>query len=140
LGIKVRCYKKDDVSYKNYGGRGIKVCDRWRDSFQNFIDDMGIRPKNQDIDRKDNDGNYCPENCRWATKTTNARNKRNSKWWWVDGIRYESCYDAASKLQVTPVTVFAWCMGTSSRGKWRPPKEGCYSELKYKPSLHRRNK
>lgn len=75
-----RCYNPDSYNYPNYGGRGVKVCDRWRrqDGLINFINDMGIKPSNATIDRIDNDGNYCPENCRWASNGTNQRNKRNN--------------------------------------------------------------
>ena len=64
--------------YKNYGARGITVCDAWRQSFQQFITDMGDRPEGYSLDREDNDGNYCAENCRWASKHAQEANKRNN--------------------------------------------------------------
>ena len=72
--------------YGNYGGRGISVCSRWLESFDNFIDDLGVKPsKGYQIDRINNDGNYEPSNCRWATIKENARNKRNNFLITVDG-------------------------------------------------------
>lgn len=78
-GLTKRCYNPKAVHYHNYGGRGIKVCSRWRNSFENFLADMGKCPKGKSIDRfPDKDGDYKPSNCRWATHTEQARNRRNN--------------------------------------------------------------
>lgn len=80
--MKRRCYNPKSHKYKNYGGRGIKVCDRWMDptnGFQNFLADMGPRPgKGYSIERVDVNGDYCPENCKWITIQEQKFNKTNT--------------------------------------------------------------
>jgi hypothetical protein len=74
--MKQRCYNPRNHKFKDYGARGITVCDRWRESFAAFKTDMGERPPGKSIDRRENDGNYEPGNCRWATPLEQAANKR----------------------------------------------------------------
>lgn len=73
-----RCYKPQRSNYKFYGGKGIKVCERWHD-FQNFVDDMGPR-NGLTLERNNNDLDYSPDNCRWATRAEQNRNRSISKW------------------------------------------------------------
>ena len=75
--MRSRCYNPNDSDYKDYGGRGIAVCARWQD-FANFYQDMGDRPRGLTVDRINVNGNYEPSNCRWATLTTQANNKRTN--------------------------------------------------------------
>lgn len=78
-GMIHRCHNPDSKDYKNYGGRGIVVCDEWRSSFQAFIEHIGRRPSDKhSIDRIDNDGNYEPGNVHWATRIEQNNNKRNN--------------------------------------------------------------
>ena len=79
-----RCNNKNDTRYQWYGGRGITVCDRWS-KFENFLADMGERPEKMTLDRIDTNGNYCPENCRWATNKQQHRNKRSNRLLTHDG-------------------------------------------------------
>jgi hypothetical protein len=75
--MKDRCSNSKNKRYKDYGGRGIDVCQRWKDSFTNFLEDMGARPSPQhSIDRIDNNMGYIPDNCKWSTRSEQQRNKR----------------------------------------------------------------
>ncbi len=76
--IRKRCLNPKRADFKLYGGRGIAVCERWLDSFENFFADMGKCPENKSIDRIDNEKGYSPDNCRWATAAEQAQNKRNT--------------------------------------------------------------
>lgn len=89
-GVLTRCYNTKEQSYQHYGGRGITVCARWRGAggFENFLSDMGPRPaKGLEIERRNNELGYAPDNCYWATKETQANNKRSTNWVVWEGKR-----------------------------------------------------
>lgn len=79
-----RCNNANNTGYRNYGGRGIKVCERWH-TFENFLADMGLRPLGKSLDRINVNGNYTPTNCRWATRQEQAENTRFNRWITYDG-------------------------------------------------------
>lgn len=85
-GMLNRCYNPKADNYNNYGGRGIKVCDKWKHSFEAFIHDMGFRPTpHHQIDRIDNDKGYAPKNCKWSTREEQARNKQSTLYYYIGG-------------------------------------------------------
>jgi len=104
IKIRARCYDAQQTSYPNYGGRGIRVCDRWLD-FVAFLSDMGPRPSPVfSIDRIDNDGDYTPENCRWATRAQQQHNTRQVR---ILSLGRESmCLkEWARKIGITPAAL-----------------------------------
>lgn len=86
--MRLRCFVPTNSAYADYGGRGITVCDRWMDSPQAFLADMGPKPSPaHELDRIDNDRGYEPGNCRWVTRSENDRNRRSTLWVTFDGSR-----------------------------------------------------
>lgn len=115
--LQDRCYRSKDKEYHCYGGRGITVCERWRASFQAFLDDMGPRPSpNHSIDRIDVNGPYSPENCRWATRYVQARNTTFNIHIEIDG-RCEILHDWFKILNVAKTTYYRHV------GKFPSPKD-----------------
>jgi hypothetical protein len=90
LALKDRCLNPRNPAFKWYGGRGITVCDRWKASFPAFLQDMGERPEGFTIERINNNGNYEPANCRWASRKEQQLNLRNVRMITVEGIEYKA--------------------------------------------------
>lgn len=88
IAMKQRCFNKDNPSYRNYGGRGITVCDRWcgEGGYDRFIEDMGECPSGMSLERVDNNRGYSPENCCWADRKSQQRNRRVNNCFTIDGV------------------------------------------------------
>lgn len=99
--MRNRCKNKYHHAYHLYGGRGIGICKRWND-FESFLEDMGDRPKGMQIDRIDNNGNYEPSNCRWATPKQQSRNRATNRFLIVDGV--SKCVSEWSEIAGTKKT------------------------------------
>lgn len=105
--MKSRCTNPHNKRYKHYAGRGITLCERWM-KFEGFIADMGTKPsKNHTLDRIDNNGNYQPGNCRWATYSEQNRNHRRNIWIEYNGRRMVR-KDWANELHTTDINIIKW--------------------------------
>jgi hypothetical protein len=113
MGMKNRCGNKSNPNYHRYGGRGIKVCDRWLERFENFIEDMGIKPMNRSLDRIDNNKGYSKENCRWATIEQQAHNKNTTPILEYKGVR-KTVHEWSKKVGIPSVVI----MERINRYKW----------------------
>lgn len=123
--MKVRCANPHGHAYDRYGGRGIKVCERWH-VFENFLEDMG--PTYQPgltIEREDNDGNYEPGNCHWAT--TEEQNRNHSSNVWIDTCRGRMLMQDAARIA-----------GLTWRGMWYRVSTGVTGEALFAPAKVRR--
>lgn len=104
--MRARCYNPRCDKYHRYGGRGIEVCGRWRDSFIEFYSDMGDKPAGRSLDRIDNNGNYSPENCRWSTQEEQCLNKEVNVRVTIDGAT-RTFIQWCRHLNITPGTVYS---------------------------------
>lgn len=135
-----RCKNPSNKRYKDYGGKGIKVCESWLD-FRNFYADMGDCPEGFQIDRIDNNGNYEKENCRWISRKENMANRSISKRYFIDGVMYKSLIEAANDFKVSTSTIKAWCEGRKVKDflarkkevvvRFYPPLPNCWVEKVY---------
>lgn len=83
---KSRCFNPKNKDFHHYGGRGITMCDEWKNDFSAFLRDMGLRPRGMTIGRMNNDGNYEPGNCRWETRKQQALNTRRTRYVTINGV------------------------------------------------------
>lgn len=93
--MRNRCFNRNAINFERYGGRGITVCERWKDSFSKFFADMGARPPGMSLDRINNDGNYEPANCKWSTPVEQTVNRRARK----DGINVRKAEEDAAQIR-----------------------------------------
>jgi len=106
LHMKDRCFNPNSKDYPNWGGRGITVCDRWKNSSENFLADMGSRPTAKySLDRIDNNADYSPENCRWATQTEQTNNRR-SNYLITIGNETKTMTQWAKKINISKNVIF----------------------------------
>ena len=106
-GMKERCYGANHCSFADYGGRGIRVCERWRNDYSTFLKDMGRAEPEQSLDRIDVNGDYSPDNCRWACAKTQMRNRRNTKFIELNGKQYRAV-ELADELGVTRNAIYVF--------------------------------
>ena len=105
IAMRARCSTKNVAQWQDYGGRGIKVCERWNDPAA-FVADMGLKPTpTSSIERIDNDGGYSPENCRWATRAEQMRNTRRNRFFEYNGIKL-CVTDWAKRQNISVYTVY----------------------------------
>ena len=116
----------DKKSYKN-----ISMCEEWKDMYSFFMWAEPVYKEGMELDRINNLGNYEPNNCRFTTRKLNNQNTRKSKYWYIQGKRFNSSSDAAEFHNLDQSMVVKMCNGYTCNGKYYPPISGCYSEFKY---------
>lgn len=132
IQMRARCNNPRNQAYKNYGGRGIQVCDRWADFFA-FLQDMGLKPEGKSLDRINNDGNYEPSNCRWADRITQRHNSRGLRlvtyngrtqcinaWCKELGLSSAAVHTRISKHHMEPLDAFHVPIARFNRGRYQP--------------------
>lgn len=130
--MKQRCLNTNKDNYSAYGGRGIKICDRWIESFDNFLEDMGNRPEGTTLDRIDSNGNYEPSNCKWSTYSEQTLNTSSTKW--IDDNGEKICLSYFSKKYGISRTTVRYRLdnGLSLDELKEKPEEKLIYEISYK--------
>lgn len=133
--MRSRCYNDKDISFSNYGVRGIKVCARWRDNYDAFVEDTGLKPEGLTLDRIDSDGNYELENCRWADYETQLNNRPNFNRWIEFKGQSRTLAQWAKELDISP-ELLSWrlqnwplekAMCKGRKNNWAPGQHGTVS-------------
>jgi len=133
-GMKERCLNPNSKDYPNYGGRGITVCNEWRNNFAAFLAHVGKRPSSKlQLDRKDNRFGYVPGNVRWATVSQQLRNTRVSCIWYIKGGVFQTAREAADHFSVSAHTICRWVHGAFDKRDKRfyKPREDCRAVPRY---------
>ena len=130
--MRYRCRCKTSKDYKNYGAKGITVCKEWEDYivFKKWAISANYK-EGLTIERKNNNKGYNPSNCIFTTIAENNKNRGDTYWWYIEGRKFSSSYDAGMFFGVRDVTIRAWCNGCKTKGKYYQPKNNCYAVKKY---------
>jgi hypothetical protein len=133
MAMKGRCLCKTNKDYINYGAKGITVCKEWIHSFAQFYKDMGPKPTGFSIERIDNTKGYFPENCRWASRSEQQRNKITSRKWVIKGKTFNSMQEAATFFNVQKPTIGKWVHGFFDRRRntFTKARDDCKQLFKY---------
>jgi len=137
-GMKQRCFNSNNKRYRNYGGRGIYICQEWENDFKSFYNWAVSHgwEKGKKMDRKNNNKPYSPDNCHFTTLKINNQNRTISKWWFINWECFDSICEASKFFNTSTSNIQRWCEGKKQVGKknkiyYTPPKPGCYSIRKY---------
>jgi hypothetical protein len=126
-GMLNRCRNPNAKPWKDYGARGISVCERWKGSFDAFVTDMGPRPEGYTLERRDNNGNYEPGNCKWATQKEQMRNRRVTLFIEVDGAKY-TIAELAERSGFKPDTIVARAKNAKTMAELLAPERRTFHE------------
>lgn len=123
-GMMARCYVESATGFERYGGKGIKVCERWHD-FANFLSDMGEAPEGHSIDRRNSKLGYAPDNCKWSTRQEQNENRSSVRWLEADGVRLTAA-GWAKRLGLSKATFYErldkWPLRQALGLEPRPPQ------------------
>lgn len=131
--MKARCLNPNNKDYLRYGGKGIKICNEWENSFEQFYKDMGNRPDGYSIDRIDNTKGYYKENCKWSDRHEQQKNKINSRIYFIKGEEFDSLLSASKFFNRSRTQIKRWISGhyDKRRNTYTEPRNDCKQIFKY---------